>query len=167
MPVEIMHDGFTRAGHAPLFLEQAQVMSAAANERATLEQRTRWEHGFLAVAITHGLPLIWQGMICRNWSVTMLGLHLLVPPLALLLVFSIMVAGVMVGAGILTGNWQPFAMVSLFLSAALAGVLVNGDQRRNTFAFGILTTHDVTGAFRSHEDDINIFRWNDTKHLPG
>lgn len=115
----------TRAGHAPVFLEQSQIVSAAASEHATLEQRSRWEHGFLAVAVSHGIPLIWHGFVGRKWTVILLGLHLLVPPLALLMSISVFTASVLAVAGVMNGNVYPSAMLSAFLVAALAGVLLN------------------------------------------
>ena len=42
-----------------------------------------------------------------------------------------------------------------------ARVLINRDQRRNAFAFDILTADDVPGPFRRDEDHVHIFRRND------
>lgn len=75
----------TREGIRPRLVEEARVWSDAAAARDTLTQRTRWEHGFLATARRLALPTLWDGVMrCRPASVR-LGLHLLVPPLALLM----------------------------------------------------------------------------------
>lgn len=66
----------TRAGHPPAFLPQVTTWSDPALRRAALAQRTRWEQGFLRTAMTQSWRLLCEG----RW----LGLHLMVPPLALL-----------------------------------------------------------------------------------
>ncbi|MBB5686636.1 glycosyltransferase family 2 protein [Sphingobium boeckii] len=94
----------SRAGHAPRFLEQARVWSVAASEGDTLTQRTRWEHGFVATARSHGLPLALEGLRRGRWPLFWLGLHLLVPPLALLfmagtVVLTMLLLLMLAGAG--------------------------------------------------------------------
>ena len=69
-----------RAGRPPLFLPDTATWSEPAPRPATVAQRTRWEHGFLHTARQAALPLLAE----RQWPLIWLGLHLLVPPLALL-----------------------------------------------------------------------------------
>lgn len=115
----------TRTGQPPIYLEHARVKSVAATERATLEQRTRWETGFVAVARSYGLRTLWDGARTGNRKLFQLGLHLLVPPLALLLMLSLAIA-VAVGVGAwLTGEWEAFIALVLALAAAVAAVLLN------------------------------------------
>ncbi|MBL8657145.1 MAG: glycosyltransferase [Altererythrobacter sp.] len=80
----------TRAGHAPLLLEKAGVRSAPAAMADALQQRRRWEHGFLSVLRDQALPTLRQGIARGSRAEILLGLHLLVPPLAL----TIMACGV-------------------------------------------------------------------------
>jgi cellulose synthase/poly-beta-1,6-N-acetylglucosamine synthase-like glycosyltransferase len=114
-----------QSGEAPLFLEQAQVLSAAAGEQGTIGQRSRWEHGLLSVAATYALPLLKHGFTTMDRKVILLGLHLLVPPLALLVVLSALIAAFLFAVAILVGNWYPFAVLATSLLTALTGVFVN------------------------------------------
>ncbi|MGQ3100397.1 MAG: glycosyltransferase family 2 protein [Sphingopyxis solisilvae] len=116
---------FTGIGEAPVYLEQATVVSAAASEAATLAQRSRWEHGFLATARTHGFRAIFSGSTDPNQKLFQLGLHLLVPPLALLLLASIAVLLLLAVVGLLTGYWLAFAALASTVGAALILVFVN------------------------------------------
>jgi len=77
-----------RGGTPPILIDRAQVRSTAASTRDTAAQRTRWEHGFLAKALRYGPALLWSGVRSRKRSEVALGLHLLVPPLALLFLLS-------------------------------------------------------------------------------
>ena len=115
----------TRSGRGPVFLEQALVTSEAASEGATLEQRARWEHGYLATAGRHGLPMIWHGLRSMNWQAIWLGLHLLVPPLVLLIFVSLICLGFSVGTGMLASDWQPTLFFAGVLLTALTLVLAN------------------------------------------
>lgn len=110
----------TRDGHAPLYTEEAFVRSPAAAERDTLSQRTRWEHGFMATARAFGLPLLLAGIRTARPGLVWLGLHLIVPPLALLFIaggasVAVLCVLVMLGAG---------SAVLLGLSALIAASLV-------------------------------------------
>jgi cellulose synthase/poly-beta-1,6-N-acetylglucosamine synthase-like glycosyltransferase len=114
-----------RSADAPLFLEQALVTSPAASEQATLGQRSRWEHGFLAVARGHGVPLLAHGLASTDRKTILLGMHLLVPPLALLITLSTLIAALLAAIAALTGNWLPFALLTTTFAGALVGILVN------------------------------------------
>lgn len=86
----------TRRGRPPRFAPEVTTWSDAAGEADLLVQRQRWEHGFIGTARRHALPLLWQGLRRRSRSTAWLGLHLLVPPLALLVSLSIAVLAVTV-----------------------------------------------------------------------
>lgn len=115
----------TRSGPGPVFLEQALVTSEAASEGATLEQRARWEHGYLATAGRHGLPMIWYGLRSMSWQATWLGLHLLVPPLVLLVLLSAICLGLAIGTGIVTSDWWPALCLSGLLMTAFGLIFAN------------------------------------------
>lgn len=113
-----------RTGKAPCFLNQAMVSSVAANETATLEQRSRWEHGFLNVARLHGFPALLGGMKRLDRKLMLLGMHLLVPPLALLLITALVAAVILAGVAGMTGYWLSVFTVLGALGLALASVLL-------------------------------------------
>lgn len=115
----------TETGRAPVFLEQALVVSSAATETATLKQRTRWEHGFLATAKSHGLRAFRVGLVSGNGKLLRLGLHLLVPPLALLMALAL--AGlVLLGAtAVATGYWSAFSGLGIATAISFTAVLLN------------------------------------------
>lgn len=110
----------TRAGHAPRLVETASVRSAPADMRDALAQRRRWEHGFLDTVRRYAWPVLAGGLRRGSRAEVLLGLHLLVPPLALLLllagaVLTITTALVLTGAD---------ALPPLTLGAMLTLVLV-------------------------------------------
>ena len=69
-----------RWGLPPVFLPEVTTWSDPARRAATRIQRTRWEQGFLRTATVEAPSLLVSG----RWPLICLGLHLLVPPLALL-----------------------------------------------------------------------------------
>jgi cellulose synthase/poly-beta-1,6-N-acetylglucosamine synthase-like glycosyltransferase len=111
-----------RIGKAPAYLEQAVIWSVAAGEQATLKQRSRWEHGFVTTAMRHGLPSILKGLFGLNWKLFLLGLHLLVPPLALLLLVSILMVALLLILSLFAGP-SP-ALLTLSSTLAVAGLAV-------------------------------------------
>lgn len=108
---------FARAGHAPLFLETARTWTMPAPKEATRTQRTRWEHGFVTTAVRHALPLVGEGVRRGRWGLVWLGLHLAVPPLALLMMLSVAALGAALLLGLLGGSIAPagvlFALLAL------------------------------------------------------
>lgn len=77
---------FLTAGAPPLLSEGTQVTSPSPPPDAAVAQRTRWEHGFMATALKVAPRMIARGVLTASWRTFWLGLHLCVPPLALLLV---------------------------------------------------------------------------------
>lgn len=74
----------TQEATRPMLVESARVWSEAATADDTLTQRTRWEHGFISTAARHAMPVLVGGIMNMQLASLRLGLHLLVPPLALL-----------------------------------------------------------------------------------
>lgn len=121
-----------RAGKAPAYLDQAIVFSTAAAEVATLEQRSRWEHGFMGVARNHGWPLLRSGILRMDRKSAILGLHLLVPPFALLLATSFAAVIFLSGLAVLIDNFLPFVVSALALAVAMLSVIlawISGGRR--------------------------------------
>ena len=96
----------TRAGHPPAFEPGVTTWSDPARRGVALAQRTRWEQGFLRTAARQAWPLLAKG----RW----LGLHLLVPPLALLM----LVDGIVLLLLAVLGACLPFALLAGLLLAA-------------------------------------------------
>lgn len=120
----------TRTGQAPFLVEDAHVRSAPAALGDALQQRKRWEHGFLDTLRRQSLPVIASGVARRSLSELLLGLHLLVPPLALLLAgagATIALLGLLALAGasimplVLLGALIVLVLVLVALAWALEG----------------------------------------------
>ena len=109
----------TRAGHPAQLVEAASVSSAPAPEAVALQQRTRWEHGFLDTVRKSALPLLWSGLRRGSAAEFLLACHLLVPPLALLLMLAGALLIVTAGLGWLGAGWGPAALLALMLALVL------------------------------------------------
>ncbi|HEU4650375.1 MAG TPA: glycosyltransferase family 2 protein [Croceibacterium sp.] len=113
-----------RKGIRVRLFEDLRVTSAAAGIEDSLDQRRRWEHGFLANAAAHGVPSLVGGALRGSRHLVALGAHLLVPPLALLF----LVAGVALAAAfawaLWTGDLGPAAVLagSLALAVTVTGI---------------------------------------------
>lgn len=103
-------------GRPPIFLEQARTWSDHALVADTLAQRTRWEHGFVATARRKALPLLLRGLAGLSPKRMWMGLHLLVPPLALLM----LLAGAVLAAEAILWLSGASALPAMVLFAALA-----------------------------------------------
>lgn len=97
----------TRQGVRPMLVESARVWSDAATATDTLTQRTRWEHGFIGTAIKHALPTLAMGLGRRQLGSVRLGLHLLVPPLALLFVLGFALLIIFSGLAVIGATTAP------------------------------------------------------------
>jgi cellulose synthase/poly-beta-1,6-N-acetylglucosamine synthase-like glycosyltransferase len=102
---------FARAGHAPLYLEDARTWSSPAAKDATRTQRTRWEHGYVQTAAKVALPLVGEGVARGRWGLIWQGLSLAVPPLALLMTLGIALLGATALLALLGASWLPAAML--------------------------------------------------------
>lgn len=112
----------TSRGSAALFLESAHVTSAAASETATLAQRARWEHGFITVARRYSFPTLVNGLKAHSKPLILLGLHLLVPPLALLMTVASGITVLLFIAAIWAETLLPAVIVTGLTGAALCCV---------------------------------------------
>ncbi|WP_380871383.1 glycosyl transferase [Sphingomonas sp. DBB INV C78] len=110
----------TRQGHAPIFDPVARVWTQPSTAGGTLTQRTRWENGFMATARRRALPLIGEGLRHGRPALLWTGLHLLTPPLALLMALNFFIA-LLLGLLVLVG--MPPA--SFAAALALFGVNVS------------------------------------------
>lgn len=111
-----------RRGIAVELDDGARVTSPAASLANSREQRSRWEHGFLRTATREGLPLLLGGLAAGSRLRAMLGAHLLVPPLALLMLLALLGLAAAATAGTLAGSWSPFLLLAgalVFVAAML------------------------------------------------
>jgi cellulose synthase/poly-beta-1,6-N-acetylglucosamine synthase-like glycosyltransferase len=99
-----------RTGQLPFYADDARVTSPPASGKAAVTQRTRWEHGFIATASRIAPQMLWR----MHWPSFWLGLHLMVPPLALTFGLAASVLFALIGLG----------FVSTFLPAAALAVVI-------------------------------------------
>jgi len=138
--VEDMQLGLDLAtrGSPPLYCAAARVTSAFPSQAsASVAQRTRWEHGHLAMIASRGLPMLWSGIVRGNMALVGMALDLCVPPLAAL-VLSLL--GVVVASAVLaavggSATSLAIALVELLvLAAAVATAWVQVGRRSVSLA---------------------------------
>lgn len=99
--------------------EDLRVASAAAGVDDSLDQRRRWEHGFLANASRYGAPSMVAGIARGSRHLAFLGTHLLVPPLALLFLVSGVALIPAVLAAVFLGDSGPAVLLAATLTLAV------------------------------------------------
>lgn len=109
----------TRDGVRPMLVESARVWSDAATAKDTLTQRTRWEHGFIGTAIKHALPTLAAGLGRGQLASVRLGLHLLVPPLALLFALGFLLSALLAGLAALGATATPVLLLLAMMGVSL------------------------------------------------
>lgn len=105
------------------FDDGARVTSPAASLASSRGQRSRWEHGFLDTARRQAGPLLGAARRRRSRHLAALGAHLLVPPLALLLLAAALDLALVTGLALSGADSRP-AMLLLVLLALVALVLL-------------------------------------------
>lgn len=113
----------TRRGRPPRFAADVTTWSDAVSGADLLVQRQRWEHGFVGTARRRALPLLAAGLGRGSRSMAWLGLHLLVPPLALLMVIATAALLVTALLAIVGASWWVPVPLALLLGVALVAVL--------------------------------------------
>jgi cellulose synthase/poly-beta-1,6-N-acetylglucosamine synthase-like glycosyltransferase len=102
------------AGHAPLFCPEALVTSRFPDSAAGLQsQRTRWEHGHLAVIFREAPRLLLESVLRGRPALLALALDLSVPPLALLALELVLVWLATLALYVLTKAITPVALTTL------------------------------------------------------
>jgi cellulose synthase/poly-beta-1,6-N-acetylglucosamine synthase-like glycosyltransferase len=114
----------TKAGYPPVYLDQALVLSKAADESETINQRSRWEIGFLSMAREYGLKSLWEGLLRSDRKLFQLGLHLIVPPIALLFSTALPTLAFITLISISTNNIAPSILLSGLLIIAVFCILI-------------------------------------------
>lgn len=110
----------TTQGKAPVFSEDTVVTSAfPANKEGIESQRTRWEHGHLAMMWHEGLLKFVKGLTTRDLALTALALDLCIPPLALL-VTTVFAWGLLTGIYALASSKTATLLISMVYLLAIA-----------------------------------------------
>lgn len=130
-------------GAPPLLCEDALVTSVfAKSQEGAASQRTRWEHGHLAMLVGEGPRLLWRSMRPGRGAQLLQVLDMLVPPLTLLalmqggwLLLTLLLA-------VLLGWWAPLVLATLSV-LMLVGAIVIAQQR---WADDILSLSELAGA---------------------
>ncbi len=113
-----------RIGSAPRFDPAACIWTPPAGSGGTLGQRTRWEHGFVTTARRVTLPLLREGLAGGRPGLFWLGLHVAVPPLALLLALNGAVLLVLALGWALGASVVPVVVDALFVALIGLGVVL-------------------------------------------
>jgi cellulose synthase/poly-beta-1,6-N-acetylglucosamine synthase-like glycosyltransferase len=132
-----------RQGQAPLLCADALVTSVfPGNTDGVQSQRTRWEHGHLAMMQKEGPPLVLESWRTKNRDLFALTLDMCVPPLALLVLLTLVFAllGMLLWA--VTGNALPWSLVVLLPIALGCAVLLAWSR----FGRAILSLRDLAYA---------------------
>lgn len=105
------------------FDDGARVTSPAASLASSRGQRSRWEHGFLDTARRQAGPLLGAAVRRQSRHLAALGAHLLVPPLALLLLAAALDLVMLAGLALSGADSRP-ALLLLVLLALVALALL-------------------------------------------
>jgi cellulose synthase/poly-beta-1,6-N-acetylglucosamine synthase-like glycosyltransferase len=129
-----------RRGTAPIYCEAAKLQTVfAATKDAQTTQRTRWEHGHLALLVGEGPRLLASALIHGQFRFAVQVLDLLVPPLALLTLLQLLTLMVSVLASVALG-WSAPLWIAF---AGLLGLSVAVLAARARFASDIVTWGDI------------------------
>jgi len=115
----------TRRGFGPAFCESARVWSELpTNTDAAVVQRTRWEHGYLGSMLSDTPKLLWSGLSQGRIALFLVGLDMLVPPLALLVLVSGLACAVLFILSLWTGDARPLVLLLSTGGMAALGIVV-------------------------------------------
>jgi hypothetical protein len=110
-------------GLAPVYCPGARITSASPKRASAARgQRRRWEHGHMSTLLHRGPKLVGRGIACRQWNLLTLGLDLIVPPIALLVVLLCAGALATWGLGQIGGSYFPLALFATAAAFVVAGV---------------------------------------------
>lgn len=115
----------TKKRFAPVFLPNAKVTSFFPDaDKAENTQRTRWEHGHLAMLLRDGPCLLINGLKKCDPAIIFLALDLMVPPLALLALILFVLMAIAFGHALLTGVFTSAVLSVLIFIFFVVSVLL-------------------------------------------
>lgn len=114
----------TSMGKGPMLVPAATVWSNPSSAAGTLVQRTRWEGGYIALALEVAPKLLRHAFATLDPRALCRGLDLCVPPVALLAVLNLAILTVAIALTITASvSWWPVTLLLVALSAAALAVL--------------------------------------------
>ena len=115
-----------KLGHPPVFCSRAEVTSRLPEGDAAAEgQRRRWEHGHLTTLLAHGPDLVREGWRRRSVALLAMGLDVLVPPMALLVLLLSAALMLAVVAGVAGVGWVPAVILAGGLGSVVLAVVLS------------------------------------------
>lgn len=109
------------------------------SDDSAAKQRRRWEHGYLETITSQVPSLLWEGVCTLRVSLIALALDLMVPPLALLVMFNAGLAAAAAGYWLVTGYSDSLQIhIWTLATIAIAVLLVWARFGRSTISFGAL-----------------------------
>ena len=112
-------------GSAPVFCVDALVESHFPVDRASVaSQRTRWEHGHLSVILASGPRLLLRALASGDARLLAMTLDLMVPPLASLVMTTLLLMTIDAAAWASGTRPMPFAIATCALGLVGVAVLV-------------------------------------------
>ncbi|WP_458756127.1 glycosyltransferase family 2 protein [Afipia sp. TerB] len=110
-------------GKSPLFCPEARISSRLPQgEFGQRQQRTRWEHGHLAIIGEFFLPLIGRAISKRSLRLLAFALDLCIPPLSLLALSLALTEIITFSWFIVTGSAGPLVASSIVLTLFAASI---------------------------------------------
>ncbi len=117
---------FIQKGYAPKFCERARIWSdLPSNQAAIIAQRTRWEHGYLGSMLRDAPSLMWSGIREGRIKLILVGLDMVVPPLAMLVLLSALASTMLFLCAYMTGYWGPLCLLLCTGSLAAMGIVLS------------------------------------------
>ncbi len=114
---------FAKNKQAPVFCPEAVVTSMfPLNSEGAKSQRTRWEHGHLAMIVKEGPALILKSLFSFNLDMLALALDMCVPPLALLVMLLLLLT--LVAVVMASASHYLFPWVLAFMLLMTLGISV-------------------------------------------
>lgn len=126
-------------GAAPVFEDAATVWSDCSSDEGTRTQRSRWEGGFIGTMRQFAGRLIASGIARADRRRIWMGLHLMVPPLSLLLAVNVVATVVAGGLALLGADaWPALALGGLLAAMGVAVLLAWAVEGRHHIRASVL-----------------------------
>ena len=114
---------FALAGRAPYFCPGAEIVSQLPQgETGKRQQRTRWEHGHLAIIGEFFLPLTGHAISKRSLRLLAFALDLCIPPLTLLAMSLMLMELAGLAWFVVSGGTAPLIVSSIVLACFMATI---------------------------------------------
>lgn len=112
----------SKRGHAPILVEDATVWSPAASAQGTLQQRERWEGGFLRHGLRAGLRELGVGLTRFDVRLIIGAIDLCIPPLVLLVLLDL--GAIIVAALAYAWGANVYPLIAIFIATIAVGLAV-------------------------------------------